>query len=327
MAAVANRTLPRFFQIARRIAKRFSPKLERAFMRAVSKFQGQIDEVELRQAVASGSVLQIQAAVATGGNLQVILEGERLDVLLQGTSAATGAAGADVLEGVTGLAVQFNRMSPRVVMYARAQTGDLVAEIGAQLLETIRIVTALGAGMGLTITEQARALREVIALPSIWANAPLNLRQNIIDGDAAAATARRLSGVDKAQIRARIKAGTVDNAFLDKMQARYTQSLLQRRALNIARTESLRAAHAGQREGWKQAVQQGVLPDTATRFWIVTPDERLSFEHSLIPGMNQNGRGLDEAFHTPEGRFLDPPIRTNCRCGTGLMFPGLRGVL
>ncbi len=296
-------------------------------MRAVRTFRGQIDEAALRQAVASASPAQVEAAVATGGNLQVIMDGTDIELLFRHAAADTGAAGADVLEAATGIATQFNRMSPRVVMLARSQAGNLVVEVGSEVVETIRIVTALGSGMGLTVTEQARAIKEAIALPSVWANAPLNLRQNIIDGDVAAATNRRLSGIDKAQIRSRIAKGTVDDAFLDKMQARYTESLLNRRALNIARTESLRAAHAGQREGWKQAVEQGVLPKTARRFWVVTPDERLSLEHALIPGMNEDGRGLDEPFDTPDGWFMDPPIRTNCRCGTGLMFPGLRGVL
>jgi hypothetical protein len=70
-----------------------------------------------------------------------------------------------------------------------------------------------------------------------------------------------------------------------------------------------------------------VLPATARRVWIVTPDARLRPEHAAIPRMNPDGVGLDEPFRTPDGDFLNPPIDPNCRCGVGLIFPGLAGVL
>ncbi|KKL81232.1 hypothetical protein LCGC14_1996790 [marine sediment metagenome] len=65
-------------------------------------------------------------------------------------------------------------------------------------------------------------------------------------------------------------------------------------------------------------MQQGALPVDSRRFWIVTPDDRLSPEHATIPSLNPIGRGMEEPFDTPDGLFMYPPSRPNCRCGIGL---------
>ena len=244
---------------------------------------------------------------------------------LLGASTTTGRAGADVLSGATGTTVRFNALHPDVVLFARQQAGELVVQVSEDVREAVRIMLAIGQAEGLTVVQQARAIREVVGLPPTWAAAPSNLRREIMDGHAAAATSRRLSAVEKAQIRSRIAKGTVTESFAESMQARYSESLVNRRARNIARTETLRASHHGQRMGWEQAMQDGALPRTARRVVVVTPDHRL--EHWMVPGMNEGGRGIDEPFQAPEGSFMNPPFRPLCRCGVGLIFPGYEGVL
>lgn len=323
----AGRPRSRMFLIARRIAARLEPRTAQAFLAAVTKLQSQIDEAELRSALAGGHVASIEAAVATGGNLMTILGDGVLERALRDASTATGRAGAQVLTGVRGLSVRFNAMDPRVVLFAREQVGELIVAVDEDVRAAVRIVVALGQEQGLTLTQQARAIREVVGLPPNWANAPLNLRKDILAGDVAAATGRRLSAADKAQIRKRIAKGTIDEAFLNRMQTRYTESLISLRSQTIARTENHRAANNGQREGWKQAVEQGALPKTLRRHIIVVPDDRLRATHAAVPGLNPDGRELDEFFDTPMGRMLQPPWEPSCRCGVGLMFPGLKGML
>jgi len=318
-----GRPRSRFYQIARRVADRLSPAVARSYLGAVAKLQRQIDEAALRQAVASGHPDQITAAVATGGDLGTILDGTDLDRQLLRTSTATGRAGADVITGVTGVNFQFNAMHPDVVLFARREAGDLIAAIHDDIREAVRVVLAMGQYQGLTVVQQARAIREIVGLPPAWANAPLNLREELLDGRFT--RTRRLSATDKAQVRSRLARGTMTEAFAGQMQEKYRKSLLNARALRISRTESLRASHHGQQQCWKQAIGEGVLPDTVRRVWIVTPDDRL--EHWMVPGMNVGGRGMDEMFDTPEGPVLYPPSRPHCRCGAGLRFPGRPGVL
>jgi hypothetical protein len=322
---VRNAPVSRMFAIAHRIADRFGPQVAAKFLAAVTRLQAGIDDVALRSALASGDLNAITAAVGTTRLPALFQGGDSLTELLRRVAAASGAASAEVLSGVTGIAFDFNAVDPRTVMWARHRAAALVVQIGEDVREAIRIITATGALEGLTVQQQAVAIRHVVGLPPNWANAPANLANELRAGQFTAS--RRLSATDKAQIRKRLREGTIDEAFIARMQERYAFSLTNRRALNIARTESLAASNAGMREGWRQAVDEGVLPSTARRNFIVTPDDRLRETHAAVPGMNPGGIPLDGMFQTPLGPFEGPPIETNCRCSEGLTFPGLVGVL
>lgn len=311
----------RFYQIAHRIAGRFEPKVQKTFVSAVGRLKDQIDMVELRQATASGNLSQIEMAAGSGRLQAILLGGGELEDSFKTTSTLTGRAGMDVLEDVTGLDAQFNARHPNVVLHAREQGSTLVAAVGDDVKEAIRIIVAAGADLGLTTTQQARAIREVVGLRPGHVMAPSNLADEIRAGHAAAATSRRLSAVDKARIRSHIAKGTVTEEFIDEMRENYSFSLLNRRAQDIARTETLRSANFGQREAWRQAVEQEVLPANVRRVAVVTPDDRLRFTHAQVPQMNPNGVGLEEPFQTPFGPLMGPPWETNCRCGEGLVFP------
>jgi len=304
----------RFHTIAARISRRFGRQAASAYVAAVARFTSTIDNRALRSALASKDLGQIEASLRLSGFGQSMRD---LEAPLTRASRATGTASAQLLEE-SGFLMQFNAAHPNVILFARDQAAELVVSITADAREAIRTVVALGAQQGLTIVQQAQAIREVIGLPSNWVQAPLTLRDEIVRGDIAAATGRRLSAVDKQQIRSRIRRGTVSEAFVAKMEANYTRSLINRRALNIARFETLQAANFGQQESWLQAIQQRVLPRDSRRFWIVTQDDRLSEEHATIPSLNPNGVGMTEPFVTTEGLFMFPPSRPNCRCGVGL---------
>jgi hypothetical protein len=322
----AGKPKSRFYLVAQRIARRFEPPVAAAFIAAVKRLQNQIDLATLESAVASGNVNLILAAVAGGGDLESIMEAARLARLFQATATATGAASAEILTGVTGLTATFNAIDPSVVMYARTQAGLLIRAVSEDVREAVRIVVATAQVQGITTKGQARAIREVVGLPPNWVNAPLNLGKELRAGTFT--ESRRLSAVDKTRIRSRLKRGTVDEPFIQEMQKRYADSLINRRAKNIARTETLRSSNFGMRTSWRQAVKDGVLPPTAKRVWVVTPDDRLRETHARVPGMNPGGVQLEGgAYQTPLGPSSGPPLEPNCRCSEGLIFPGLTGVL
>ncbi|KKN22950.1 hypothetical protein LCGC14_0909930 [marine sediment metagenome] len=304
----------RFHNTARRIADQFGPQTARAWARAVANVQDAIDEKALRAALAAKDLAQVDAAVSASRFGKAL---QALEDPFARTAGATGTASAETLEEA-GFIMQFNATHPNVILFARDQAAALVVDVTADVREAIRTVVALGAQEGLTIVKQAQAIRQVVGLPPPWAEAPLRLGKELREGRAAAATGRRLSATTKQEIRRRISRGTVTEAFIERMQERYSKSLINRRGLNIARTESLRAANFGQQDSWVQAMRQKVLPRDSRRFWIVTPDEKLSETHARIPGMNPNGRSMTEPFQTTEGPFMFPPSRPNCRCGIGL---------
>ena len=84
------------------------------------------------------------------------------------------------------------------------------------------------------------------------------------------------------------------------------------RADLIARTETMIAANEGQRQGWGQAVDAGLLPEDARRAWITTPgccDECDSLEGTEAD--------LDGEYPEPGGE--GPPLHPNCRCTEGIV--------
>lgn len=325
IATNASRPRSRSYKVAHRIADRFGPTIAASFVRAVGRLKAGITEAELMSAIASGNTRVIESAIGATRLSALFAGGESLSDLLDRTAKASGAANADLVSGATGAPFAFDFVRPGTVLYARARAAALVVQITDDVREAIQVVTAAGALEGLTVQQQARAIREVVGLPPNWAAAPSNLARELRGGRFT--SSRRLSAIDKARIRKRLREGTVDEAFVAEMQARYSSSLVNRRAQNIARTESLAASHFGQREAWTQGVEEGVLPGDARRMFVVTPDDRLRETHAMVPGMNPNGVGLDEPFDTPMGPIMDPPLETNCRCGVGLIFPGTGGVL
>lgn len=84
------------------------------------------------------------------------------------------------------------------------------------------------------------------------------------------------------------------------------------RALLIARTESIRAAHAGQRMAWKRAQEKGHISDAAKQVWIMTEDEKACPQCEALDGEET---ALGEYF---DGDIEMPPAHPRCRCTLGL---------
>ncbi len=83
------------------------------------------------------------------------------------------------------------------------------------------------------------------------------------------------------------------------------------RADLIARTETMQAASEGQRMGWDQATEAGLLTGDEKRVWIATEGccdecDALDGEEATLDG-NYPGDGED-----------GPPLHPNCRCTEGL---------
>lgn len=312
-----------------KLAARLNPQTAAAFTEAVQRLQGGVNKTTLRQAVASGNLSAIESA-AGAGRIQAIMLGD--DKLYRSLLGVTQGAGRLTAQGLTaaGISTSFTAAHPNVTMLARTQVGNLVTDISRGVRQSIRSIVALGNELGITVDRQAQAIQSMVGLPANWAEAPLRFGQELSNGvvnphrllrrPAMGATAPASAYVD--QLRRGVAEGRhLDPEWVDQQVAKYTEYLTQRRANNIARTENIRAATAGQHESWKQAVQSGDLPATVRRIPLVTDDERLRPDHRAIPAMNPNGRRLDEPYQTPMGPMMGPPFGVNCRCGEGLEIP------
>lgn len=303
----------RFYKVVDRIAQQYDAAIAAAFVRAIFKTQQDIDTVALEKALRSGSIQRIEKTIEQSMLGRMAQE---LQTPFATVTAAVGTAQAEVLTSTLKLGAQFNARHPNVILFARDQSALLVQDITADVRAAIRVAVALGASEGITVRQQAKMIRQLIGLPSNWMDAPANLAIEIRAGDIAAATARKLSAVAQSQIKNRILAGTVDDAFVEQMQDLYATGLINLRAQTIAATESIRSANFGQRESWMQAIDGGVLPKESRQFWIATPgacDECIQ-----IPEMNADGIPLSQPFKTPYGPLPYPPAHPRCRCGMGL---------
>lgn len=84
------------------------------------------------------------------------------------------------------------------------------------------------------------------------------------------------------------------------------------RAELIARHETMTAASEGQRRGWAQAAEDGLLDEAMRRTWITTPDERLC---PICETLDGTVAEMDGEY---PGGYLGPPAHVQCRCTEGL---------
>lgn len=85
------------------------------------------------------------------------------------------------------------------------------------------------------------------------------------------------------------------------------------RASLIARTESMTAANEGNRQGWDQAVDAGLLTGDEQRVWIATSDACPECD-----ALDEEETGLDGSY--PGDGEDGPPLHPNCRCTEGLVL-------
>jgi hypothetical protein len=88
------------------------------------------------------------------------------------------------------------------------------------------------------------------------------------------------------------------------------------RVNRIVRNETMTAVHAGQREVWEQAVEEGVLNGDEEREWIVVGDERVC---PICEGLEGKRAKLGESYIGEDGEEYDgPPAHVSCRCSEGI---------
>jgi hypothetical protein len=202
-----------------------------------------------------------------------------------------------------GLDLRFDLTNPRATEFARTRSSQLVTNITNDVREVIRGIIGDGFAEGRTTRQMAKEIRRVVGLTPRYATAVTNLRD-------------------------RLEAKGLDADTIDAKAEKYSAKLLRLRAQTIARTETIRASNAGQRELWRQAASgEGgssgfdeplINGITARQIWIVTADDRLCPICEAIPDMNSDGVPLGGMFETPDGPVDAPPAHVACRCALAL---------
>lgn len=118
-------------------------------------------------------------------------------------------------------------------------------------------------------------------------------------------------------------AEAIDEAFdevhdLRRMERRIAAAVGdETRGTLIARTEAMIATHEGQRQGWEQAVEAGILPEDAVVEWMVVGDDKVC---PICSGLEGATRKLSGKYPDPGG--FGPPLHPRCLPGHCFVLPG-----
>ena len=208
---------------------------------------------------------------------------------------------------------QLGLVNQAAVDAARRQAALLAVGLSRESRAAIREAVTVATQGQLTVRQLARVVRDSIGLTPTFAGAVANYRLTLATGEMSpAAVGNRFT------LSPRVPS-VLSESRLDATVERYSERLLAQRATIIARTESLRAAHSGQKALWDQAVTDGLLPADTKRIWQTTPDDRLC---DICAPMDGQVVGMDDSFSGQRGDTSyaeeTPPIHPNCRCTESL---------
>jgi hypothetical protein len=306
-------------------AERMEPRLRAAFLRAVAALRGTVADDKLMEAVAAGDVNGVMSMLAIDDNFVAALNGKGIPAgvesfrdALQASFAAGASAAVRSLPSRVGLNLSFDMMSKDAQAFLEQYTFPLIRQLSANTTEGIRSVVLDAFRNGGHPYVQARTIKTFIGLTETQAKAVLNYR-------AALSSPSTLGQSLDRKLRDGRFDSTVERAIrnnaglsadqIDRMSARYEERYIQYRARTIARSESLRASVKGQRETWRQAVQQGLLARDQMREWETSGDERTC---EICAPLDGEVRGLNEEFAPG---ILDPgDPHSTCRCSAKLVF-------
>jgi F like protein len=280
------------------------------------------------------TVRQIQASFDLTDIEQLIAERRFDEALVQVELAATNLsnayvtayvlAGEDVFEFISnsiGIQVNFDQVNERAVAQMRAESLRLIREFTEGQRAATRTALVEGVIQGLNPRDQARLFRQSIGLTANQMRAVANFRR-LLESNSAAALARELRDrrFDPSVRRAVSGEKPLTAEQIDRMVQRYYERSLAARAETIARTESLAAVHQASDEGFRQAIENGLIDEELTQKWRTAGDGRVREpSHTL---MNGQTRPFGQPFRSGTGNLLRypgdnraPPHDTvRCRC-------------
>lgn len=281
-----------FYRAIHRIADRMAPALRDAFLKGVLATVDQIDQRVLISAVESGNIARALSAIPFEAFADSF--GAQGEAILMETLSQAGHAATKPLAATHGVTMRFDVTNPRAQAWAATRTATLVKEVllgDTGLRDTLRGVIERAFAEGSPPRELARTIRQHVGLLPRDSRAVSNYRHGLIEAGREA-------------------------DFIERNTERYAQRLLNVRARNIARTETIAASSNGQQELWRQATEQGFLTGSETRVWIDTGDER---ECPICEELGGKTAPLDGPFETSTGSyFLPPDPHPSCRCAVSL---------
>ena len=294
-------------------------------------------ETRLRIA-ATNAIIAARDAPGTLAELSALLEQGRIEEAIQAVGLvgairiadefaavyiAAGQRGTVFLEDALHVVIGFDQVHWRAVNHMQGERLRFIREFTNGQRDATRLAMIDGIERGLNPIAQARNFRSSVGLTAKQQEAVINYRRLLEragEGDTEALTRElRDRRFDPTVRRAAASREPLSQAQIDRMVERYRERYIKYRAEVIGRTEALRAVHAGNDEGYRQAIDVGAINwDEVQRTWVTARDERVRATHRAAGGQV---RGINEPFIVGGAQLRYPgdsraPARetVQCRC-------------
>lgn len=236
------------WELAHRVADDLEPKAKKQFLDVVARLLIAADLTQITSLLSNNDLAGVmrlyQDAVGTTTMPSILSLGRLIESGMVRSADRT-------LRGEDGSALIFDLNNPYSQDWIRHEAANLVINISNDTVEAVRTYMDKAYSEGRGAAWAGRQIRSVVGL----------LPQH------AAAVARYVNAMRESGLPEGIVTRTAET---------YARRLLNWRAKNIARTESIKAAMAGLEQSWAKAARDGFLDrNRAWKQWMVAEDDRL----------------------------------------------------
>lgn len=281
-----------------KMADSMAPRWRARFLAVVKTIKDQLTLDRIEELIALG---QIEQAV-------VLSETAALQLgRLWGETFTLGAdETAQLVSDALNISLAYDVINDRALAEIRRNTLRLIRQFTERQREATREAIADGIRRGINPRAMAREFRGSIGLTANQVRAVNNYRRMLSELDSTALDrALRDRRFDRSVVRAIEEGKGLSTRQIETMTERYRQRYVKYRSEVIARTESLRAVHAGTDEMYQQAFDSGALrPDALVRQWDTSKDSRVRASHRP---MDRQKQPVGSPFITGAGNMMRYP--------------------
>lgn len=271
------------------IADAMSGFLRQNLAGGVARFRDKIDLQEVSKLIAEGKLDQVESIIPWK-EMDDAFEG--LESVTEKAVASAGVKSIVNFPKVVRPGVNFNLNNPRIQSWMKRHTGELILRIQEETRNSVRRIITEQVIQAKSPLESAKRIKNVIGLTEQQALALEKRRTKLIaDGN--------------------------EGLGLEQKIGKFRNDMIEQRAENIARTETMTAVNQGQKEVWEQAQEDGIIEPESMKTWVVTPDDRLC---PICLEMEGKSVLIGDPFYVPgTGQNIDrPPAHPSCRCAMTL---------
>ena len=287
-------------------ANKYEPKMRSALIKAWNELRTQSSRAAIVRALQEGGVEGVMRLVE---NIEPKIAAQLSPVIDQALGAGASLP-ATMIPAAAFLNkdVTVSLYNQATVSYLERYKLDLIQQIGSNTREAVRTSLIADQIAGINPVETARNFRNTLGLTAKQEQSVRNYKAYLEQLDKQALQRElRDKRHDSIINRAITDQKPLSPEQIEKMTNRYRERYIKYRSETIARTEALRAVSIGHRAALDQMINNAdVDKEKLRRFWHYTGDSRTRQAHREIPGLNKEGRKLDEPFETPLGPLMFP---------------------